>query len=157
MTRALTFLFPLGALGALPAGAQVDAEDPPQQVEPAEDRSSSVTPSEATLGLSEAAFDRRLRRLRSVGWTLFGLASSFVPAAIGVDVLVIETRDSRYMGRAIAYGMSSFALLVTAGALLWRARVMTGRRRRFRRSLDSSMPTLTFDLGFGRATIRVAF
>lgn len=71
-------------------------------------------------------YTNRVRRLRIVGWTTMVVGAGLLTSAV-----LLQDQGSG-LGLPIGLGMSAAALFAVGGGSLLRARLMIGRRRRWR-------------------------
>ena len=86
------------------------------------------------FGMTTTRFDRKVRRLRAVGWTMFGLfGTGFIITPFLAEALEEPYRDDGpgLFIRVFGWTASSLVGLLSAIPLI-RARVLVNRRRRWR-------------------------
>jgi hypothetical protein len=112
-----------------------------------------------TLGFTPERFDLKVRRLRSVGWSLAiaGLASFVASFPIGRSVQ--ERDDEAHLPFIIGGSVVGAGLALVGAVLLIRARRLITRRARWRASNGISLvePRWDFRLGLGSAEWSLSF
>lgn len=109
------------------------------------------------FGLSVNGFDRKVRRLRSVGWTLF--AAGGLTWAVGISGLATSLwEDGAAIRVLIAAPVLSGVLWTISAGTLIRARRLLMRRSRWRESRGAvEEPRWDFRIGAGTAEWSLRF